>query len=45
MYLLLPFTIPLIGSGIGLMMMFGRLGALGSLWPVGLACAVMGRDW
>jgi putative spermidine/putrescine transport system permease protein len=41
MYLLLPFTIPLIGSGIGLMMMFGRLGALGSLWPVGFACAVI----
>ena len=41
MYLLLPFTIPLIGSGIGLMMMFGSLGALGSLWPVGFACAVI----
>lgn len=40
-YLLLPFTIPLIGSGIGLMMLFGELHLLGSLWPVGLACAVI----
>jgi putative spermidine/putrescine transport system permease protein len=41
MYLLLPFTIPLIGSGIGLMMLFGEMRVLGSLWPVGLACAVI----
>ena len=41
MYLLLPFTVPLIGSGVGLMMLFGQLGVLGSLWPVGLACAVI----
>lgn len=41
MYLLLPFTVPLIGSGVGLMMLFGKLGVLGSLWPVGLACAVI----
>ncbi len=41
MYLLLPFTIPLIGSGIGLMMLFGQLGFLGNLWPVGFACAVI----
>jgi putative spermidine/putrescine transport system permease protein len=40
-YLLLPFTIPLIGSGIGLMLVFGASGALGSLWPVGIACAVI----
>lgn len=40
-YLLLPFTIPLIGSGIGLMLVFGQWGALGSLWPVGVACAVI----
>ena len=32
-YLLLPFTNPLIGSGIGLM--------LGNLWPVGIATAVI----
>lgn len=40
-YLLLPFTIPLIGSGIGLMLFFGDVGALGNLWPVGIATAVI----
>lgn len=40
-YLLLPFTVPLIGSGIGLMLAFGSWGLLGSLWPVGVACAVV----
>ena len=40
-YLLLPFTIPLIGSGIGLMLLFGELRLLGSLWPVGIACAAI----
>lgn len=40
-YLLLPFTIPLIGSGIGLMLVFGNWGLLGSVWPVGVACAVI----
>lgn len=40
-YLLLPFTIPLIGSGIGLMLAFGNAGLLGNLWPVGLATAVI----
>lgn len=40
-YLLLPFTVPLIGSGIGLMLVFGQWGLLGSLWPVGVACAVV----
>jgi putative spermidine/putrescine transport system permease protein len=40
-YLLLPFTIPLIGSGIGLMLVFGELRLLGSLWPVGIACCVI----
>lgn len=40
-YLLLPFTIPLIGSGIGMMLVFGGWGMLGSLWPVGVACAVI----
>jgi len=40
-YLLLPFTIPLIGSGIGLMLVFGRAGLLGDLWPVGLAACVI----
>lgn len=41
LYLLLPFTVPLIGSGIGLMLLFGEWGVLGSLWPVALACAVV----
>lgn len=40
-YLLLPFTIPLIGSGIGLMLAFGNAGLLGNLWPVGIATAVI----
>jgi len=40
-YLLLPFTIPLIGSGIGMMLVFGEMGALGRLWPVGIACCVI----
>jgi putative spermidine/putrescine transport system permease protein len=40
-YLLLPFTIPLIGSGIGLMLVFGAAGILGRLWPVGIACCVI----
>jgi putative spermidine/putrescine transport system permease protein len=40
-YLLLPFTIPLIGSGIGMMLLFGQWGILGSIWPVGVACAVI----
>lgn len=40
-YLLLPFTVPLIGTGIGLMLVFGRWGILGQLWPVGIACAVI----
>lgn len=40
-YLLLPFTIPLIGSGIGLMLFFGQMGILGNLWPVGIATAVI----
>lgn len=40
-YLLLPFTIPLIGSGIGLMLVFGNAGVLGKLWPVAIACCVI----
>jgi putative spermidine/putrescine transport system permease protein len=40
-YLLLPFTIPLIGSGIGLMLIFGQWRLLGQLWPVGVACCVI----
>lgn len=40
-YLLLPFTVPLIVSGIGLMLVFGAAGILGRLWPVGLATCVI----
>lgn len=40
-YLLLPFTIPLVVSGIGLMLVFGELGLLGRVWPVGVACCVI----
>lgn len=40
-YLLLPFTVPLIGSGIGMMLLFGEWRILGQLWPVGIACAVI----
>jgi putative spermidine/putrescine transport system permease protein len=40
-YLLLPFTVPLIGSGIGLMLVFGQAGVLGSLWPIGIACCAI----
>lgn len=41
LYLLLPFTVPLVVSGLGLMLLFGRLGLLGSVWPVGIACCVI----
>lgn len=40
-YLLLPFTVPLIVSGIGLMLVFGEAGVLGQLWPVGIAACVI----
>lgn len=40
-YLLLPFTIPLIVSGIGLMLIFGEVRILGQLWPVGVAACVI----
>lgn len=40
-YLLLPFTIPLIGSGIGMMLVFGQMGVVGQLWPLGIACCVI----
>ncbi len=40
-YLLLPFTIPLVVSGIGLMLVFGQLGWLGRVWPVGVAACVI----
>ncbi|MFP4463585.1 MAG: ABC transporter permease [Guyparkeria sp.] len=40
-YLLLPFTVPLVVSGLGLMFLFGDLGVLDRLWPVGIATCVI----
>ena len=40
-YLLLPFTVPLIVSGLGLMLIFGELRWLGQVWPVGLAACII----
>ncbi|RCW87119.1 ABC transporter permease [Paracoccus lutimaris] len=40
-YLLLPFTVPLIASGIGMMLVFGEWRILGQVWPVGIACAAI----
>lgn len=40
-YLLLPFTIPLVVSGISMMILFGELRVLGALWPVGLALCLI----
>jgi putative spermidine/putrescine transport system permease protein len=40
-YLLLPFIVPLIVSGLGLMLIFGWLRWLGQLWPVGLAACII----
>lgn len=40
-YLLLPFTIPLIVSGIILLFIYGRLGWMGELWAVGLALTII----
>ena len=39
--LLLPFIVPLIVSGLGLMLIFGWLRILGSIWPVGLAACII----
>lgn len=41
LYLLLPFTIPLIVSGIILLFIYGRLGWMGKLWAVGLALTII----
>jgi putative spermidine/putrescine transport system permease protein len=41
LYLLLPFTIPLVVSGIALMLLFGQAGLLGSVWPIGIAACVI----
>jgi len=41
LYLLLPFTIPLVVSGVILLILFGRLGWINQLWAVGLALTVI----
>lgn len=41
LYLLLPFTIPLVVSGIILLILFGRIGWIGDLWAVGLGLTVI----
>ena len=40
-YLLLPFTIPLVVSGISMMIWFGEIRILGQLWPVGIALCII----
>lgn len=40
-YLLLPFTIPLVVSGLSMMVWFGELRILGQLWPVGVALCII----
>lgn len=40
-YLLLPFTIPLVVSGISMMIFFGEIRILGQLWPVGVGLCVI----
>ncbi len=40
-YLMLPFTIPLVVSGISMMIFFGEIRILGKLWPVGVALCLI----
>ncbi|WP_424007451.1 ABC transporter permease [Haloferax denitrificans] len=40
-YLLLPFTVPLVVSGFILLIIFGRLGWIAELWAVGLALTII----
>jgi putative spermidine/putrescine transport system permease protein len=40
-YLLLPFTIPLVVSGLGMMLVFGEIRILGRLWPVGIGLCII----
>lgn len=40
-YLLLPFTIPLVVSGLGMMILFGEWRILGSLWPIGIGLCII----
>ena len=40
-YLLLPFTVPLVVSGFIFLIIFGRLGWIGQLWAVGLGLTII----
>lgn len=40
-YLLLPFTIPLVVSGVILLIIYGEIGWMGELWAVGLALTII----
>lgn len=40
-YLLLPFMIPLVVSGVVLLIIFGEMNLIGRLWPVGLALTII----
>ncbi|MFB6170552.1 MAG: ABC transporter permease [Haloarculaceae archaeon] len=40
-YLLLPFTVPLVVSGVILLVLFGEMGLVGQQWPIGVALAVI----
>jgi putative spermidine/putrescine transport system permease protein len=40
-YFLLPFTVPLIVAGLGMMLLFGEIRILGQLWPVGIATCII----
>jgi len=40
-YLLLPFTVPLVVSGFIFLIIFGRLGWIGHLWAVGLGLTII----
>ena len=41
LYFLLPFTVPLVVSGVILLIIFGETGVIGNLWTVGLALAII----
>jgi len=40
-YFLLPFTVPLVVSGVILLIIFGNTGVIGNLWTVGLALTII----
>ena len=40
-YFMLPFTVPLVVSGVAIMLLFGELRILGQLWPVGVALSII----